>query len=178
MLNELRQALHALRAASGFIHNGVQLGFIRMPDPGLRDPAHQTPGLIDAAITSLASLEAAAAREPQLTSSSARAADVAPTPIDTTDPDAIDTLIAASRAHEAAEGSWYWIRRLGFEGLTPWAPAIRERNHWNSAGFSGIPHTHVLLGPVLCAPEGASAPRSTHTEAPSPTPTTGTDTDD
>ncbi|CAB3928219.1 hypothetical protein LMG26858_06178 [Achromobacter anxifer] len=47
------QALAALQAARSFIHNGVELGFIRMPDPGVPDPAHRTPGLIDAAIAAL-----------------------------------------------------------------------------------------------------------------------------
>ncbi|WP_249180443.1 hypothetical protein [Burkholderia vietnamiensis] len=46
-------ALHALRAAKQFIANGVELGYIRMPDSDCPDPAHEVPNLIDAAISSL-----------------------------------------------------------------------------------------------------------------------------
>ncbi|WP_232355981.1 hypothetical protein [Burkholderia vietnamiensis] len=46
-------ALHALRAAKQFIANGVELGYIRMPDSDCPDPAHEVPQLIDAAIASL-----------------------------------------------------------------------------------------------------------------------------
>ncbi|WP_244254428.1 DUF551 domain-containing protein [Burkholderia vietnamiensis] len=45
--------LHALRAAKQFIANGVELGYIRMPDSDCPDPAHEVPNLIDAAISSL-----------------------------------------------------------------------------------------------------------------------------
>lgn len=44
-------ALKALHAAKQFIANGIELGFIRMPDTP--DPAHDTPRLIDEAIASL-----------------------------------------------------------------------------------------------------------------------------
>lgn len=46
--------LRALRAAQSFIRNGRELGFIRMPDADVPDPAHETPKLIDAAIDALA----------------------------------------------------------------------------------------------------------------------------
>lgn len=44
--------LHTLRAAKQFIANGIELGFIRMPDSDCPDPAHEVPKLIDAAIAS------------------------------------------------------------------------------------------------------------------------------
>ena len=43
-------AREALQSARGFIANGVDLGFIRMPDADCPDPAHETPGKIAAAI--------------------------------------------------------------------------------------------------------------------------------
>ncbi|WP_241134077.1 hypothetical protein [Achromobacter insuavis] len=46
-------ALEALEAARQFIGNGIELGYIRMPDADTPDPAHRTPGLIDAAIRAL-----------------------------------------------------------------------------------------------------------------------------
>jgi hypothetical protein len=42
--------LAALKKAREFITNGVDLGFIRMPDPTTPDSAHDTPPMIDAAI--------------------------------------------------------------------------------------------------------------------------------
>ncbi|AOI92077.1 hypothetical protein WS57_25535 [Burkholderia pseudomultivorans] len=45
--------LHTLRAAKQFIANGVELGYIRMPDSDCPDPAHEVPKLIDEAIASL-----------------------------------------------------------------------------------------------------------------------------
>lgn len=42
--------LKALKRADQFISNGIELGFIRMPDAGVPDPAHETPGIIRAAI--------------------------------------------------------------------------------------------------------------------------------
>lgn len=42
--------LEALKRADGFIRNGIALGFIRMPDADTPDPAHETPGVILAAI--------------------------------------------------------------------------------------------------------------------------------
>lgn len=47
------QALAALESAQRFIRNGVEFGYVRMPDADTPDPAHQTPGLIDAAIRAL-----------------------------------------------------------------------------------------------------------------------------
>lgn len=46
-------ALEALEAAQQFIRNGIELGYIRMPDADTPDPAHRTPGLIDTAIHTL-----------------------------------------------------------------------------------------------------------------------------
>lgn len=40
----------ALHLAEQFITNGLELGFIRMPDPGTPDPAHDTPGIIRSAL--------------------------------------------------------------------------------------------------------------------------------
>lgn len=42
--------LAALKAAKQFIENGVELGFIRMPDRSTPDPAHNTLPAIKAAI--------------------------------------------------------------------------------------------------------------------------------
>lgn len=47
------QALAALESAQRFIRNGVEFGYVRMPDADTPDPAHRTPGLIDAAIRAL-----------------------------------------------------------------------------------------------------------------------------
>ncbi|MDN7892370.1 hypothetical protein QZM93_27545, partial [Burkholderia cepacia] len=45
-----------LHAAKHFIANGIELGFIRMPDADCPDPAHDTPKLIDEALAILAIL--------------------------------------------------------------------------------------------------------------------------
>ncbi|MCO8609684.1 hypothetical protein KGP95_13315 [Burkholderia multivorans] len=42
-----------LTAAKHFIANGIELGFIRMPDADCPDPAHNTPKLIDEALALL-----------------------------------------------------------------------------------------------------------------------------
>lgn len=47
---ELRRALEA---ADQFITNGIELGFIRMPSPDTPDPAHKTPEIIRAALSSV-----------------------------------------------------------------------------------------------------------------------------
>ena len=39
-----------LRDADKFITNGIELGYIRMPDPDTADRAHATPGIVRAAI--------------------------------------------------------------------------------------------------------------------------------
>lgn len=41
----------ALIAAREFIRNGIDLGYIRMPDADTEDPAHETAAKIDAALT-------------------------------------------------------------------------------------------------------------------------------
>lgn len=48
-------ALTALQAARQFIANGIEFGYIRMPDADVPDPAHDTPKLIDDAIALLTS---------------------------------------------------------------------------------------------------------------------------
>lgn len=42
--------VEALKRADSFITNGIELGFIRMPDPSTPDPAHETPGIVRAAL--------------------------------------------------------------------------------------------------------------------------------
>ena len=44
------ELVEALKAASVFISNGIELGFIRMPDKDTPDPAHLVPGMIETAI--------------------------------------------------------------------------------------------------------------------------------
>lgn len=46
-----RNSLAALKRAKMFITNGVELGFIRMPDDSTPDPAHETLPAIEAAIS-------------------------------------------------------------------------------------------------------------------------------
>ena len=46
----VRALVEALEAANQFITNGIELGFIRMPDASTPDPAHKTPDRIRAAI--------------------------------------------------------------------------------------------------------------------------------
>ena len=46
-------ALDALKAARQFIANGIELGFISMPEPETPDPAHDTLPMIDRAIAEL-----------------------------------------------------------------------------------------------------------------------------
>ena len=46
----LPDLIAACKAADQFIRNGIEFGFIRMPDPDTPDPAHKTPGLISAAL--------------------------------------------------------------------------------------------------------------------------------
>lgn len=40
----------ALQRANQFITNGIELGYIRMPDADLQDPASETPGIIRKAL--------------------------------------------------------------------------------------------------------------------------------
>ena len=49
MREALIAAREALQSTRGFIANGVDLGFIRMPDADCPDPAHETPGKFAAA---------------------------------------------------------------------------------------------------------------------------------
>jgi len=46
----IAEMLVALKRADQFITNGIELGFIKMPDASTPDPAHETPSLISAAI--------------------------------------------------------------------------------------------------------------------------------
>jgi hypothetical protein len=50
---ELAEAREALERADAFVTNGIELGFIRMPDASTPDPAHETPGLIRAVLAKL-----------------------------------------------------------------------------------------------------------------------------
>lgn len=44
------QMVKALERADQFITNGIALGFIRMPDKDTPDSAHETPGIVQAAL--------------------------------------------------------------------------------------------------------------------------------
>ena len=44
------ELLEALKHADQFITNGIELGFIRMPDADTPDTAHKTPAIVRAAI--------------------------------------------------------------------------------------------------------------------------------
>lgn len=43
----------ALRAAQQFITNGIEFGYIQMPDPGTPDSAHDTLPMIDAVLRTI-----------------------------------------------------------------------------------------------------------------------------
>ena len=47
---EVARLREALARADDFITNGIAFGFIRMPDAGTPDPAHETPGIVRAAL--------------------------------------------------------------------------------------------------------------------------------
>lgn len=49
-VNAFEPMREALRRANAFISNGVELGYIRMPDPRIGDPASETPAIIRAAL--------------------------------------------------------------------------------------------------------------------------------
>ncbi len=51
------EMLGALKRARGFIKNGIELGFIRMPDADTKDPAHETLPAIEQAIQLAESVE-------------------------------------------------------------------------------------------------------------------------
>lgn len=48
---KVRKLVEVLKHADQFITNGIELGFIRMPDAETSDPAHETPEIVRAAIT-------------------------------------------------------------------------------------------------------------------------------
>lgn len=50
---KVAKARNALYAADKFISNGIDLGFIRMPDDDCPDPAKLTPGIVKEALTAL-----------------------------------------------------------------------------------------------------------------------------
>jgi hypothetical protein len=50
-----RKLVEALRAADQFIRNGIELGYIRMPDPDTPDSAHDTPKIVADALAELES---------------------------------------------------------------------------------------------------------------------------
>jgi hypothetical protein len=47
---EIERLREALVQADQFITNGIEFGFIRMPNADTPDPAHETPGIIRAAL--------------------------------------------------------------------------------------------------------------------------------
>lgn len=49
-VNNHAALLAACKAADVFIRNGIELGFIRMPDADVPDPAHRVPDMVSAAI--------------------------------------------------------------------------------------------------------------------------------
>ncbi|UIF90937.1 hypothetical protein [Cupriavidus sp. UYPR2.512] len=59
---------------------------------------------------------------------------------------------------EPADGSWYWVLYECWGDDAKWVPAQRQRNHWNSAEFRGIPLHQVKVGPELTYAEPAIAP--------------------
>jgi len=46
----IAECIAALQQARQFISNGIEFGYIRMPDADTPDPAHATPGAIQAAL--------------------------------------------------------------------------------------------------------------------------------
>jgi len=50
LMADIKRKDDALRRADQFITNGTEFGFIRMPDASTPDPAHETPGIIRAAL--------------------------------------------------------------------------------------------------------------------------------
>lgn len=46
----IRELEAALRRVDRFLTNGIGLGYIRMPDKDLPDPAHEVPGIVRAAL--------------------------------------------------------------------------------------------------------------------------------
>jgi hypothetical protein len=66
MSERVNQALlSALKRADQFITNGIALGYIRMPDADTPDTAHETPGIVRAAIEAAESQPAAATTKSQ-----------------------------------------------------------------------------------------------------------------
>jgi hypothetical protein len=51
------ELLEALKAADRFISNGIEFGYIRMPDMDTPDAAHRTPHIIRGAIAKAGELE-------------------------------------------------------------------------------------------------------------------------
>jgi hypothetical protein len=54
------------------------------------------------------------------------------------------------------DGAWYWVLYEGWSGEKQWVPALRERNHWNSAIFRGLSLHEVTVGPELTPPAAAA----------------------
>ncbi len=57
LFQELRTAAHGLSTARTFINNGIEMGFIKMPDPESNDPALNVFIHIDCAMNSLALIQ-------------------------------------------------------------------------------------------------------------------------
>ena len=51
--DRLREAVEVMHRVDQFITNGIELGFIRMPDAGTPDPAHETPEIVRAFLATL-----------------------------------------------------------------------------------------------------------------------------
>lgn len=58
--------------------------------------------------------------------------------------------VAAVR--EPVDGQWYWVLKEDMDREWKWYPAQRERNHWNSTKFSGIPLHEVKVGAPISQP--------------------------
>jgi hypothetical protein len=76
----LAQAERALAAASEFITNGVALGFIRMPDADVPDPAHDTPRKVQAALAAIRAHDPPALPQAPVVNDAASERAVFPTP--------------------------------------------------------------------------------------------------
>jgi hypothetical protein len=116
----LTDALGALERAQQFISNGRALGYIRMPDADCPDPAHQTPGIIDAAIENI---RAALATHPS--------APVAPTEDAEPLPMArYDLNQGTARMEESPSGRWVFYNAVRAAPAQPVAPTVDLLKGW------------------------------------------------
>jgi hypothetical protein len=49
----------------------------------------------------------------------------------------------------AVDGGWHLVLYEFLDGGRQWVPAQKQRNHWNSVRFSGIPDHEVQVGPAI-----------------------------